>query len=107
MAWGAWVCKIIAWQSLTRALLPFALSLSKGRSFFITRKKKNGASTSSARTDGGNALAKKIIVIDEGTTSTRTMLFAADGTPLGSAQREIRQHYPGHGLVEQIGRAHD
>jgi len=41
-----------------------------------------------------------IIVIDEGTTSTRTMLFAADGTPLGSAQREFRQHYPGPGLVE-------
>src|SRR3546814_20262023 len=51
-------------------------------------------------TDRGCALAEKIIVIDEGTTSTRTMLFAADGTPLGSAQREIRQHYPGPGLVE-------
>ncbi|OHD05745.1 glycerol kinase [Sphingopyxis sp. RIFCSPHIGHO2_12_FULL_65_19] len=45
-------------------------------------------------------MAEKIIVIDEGTTSTRTMLFAADGTPLGSAQREIGQHYPGAGLVE-------
>ena len=40
-------------------------------------------------------MAEKIIVIDEGTTSTRTMLFAADGTPLGSAQREFRQYYPG------------
>lgn len=28
------------------------------------------------------------------------MLFAADGTPLGSAQREFRQYYPGPGLVE-------
>ncbi|MDZ3832940.1 MAG: glycerol kinase [Sphingopyxis sp.] len=45
-------------------------------------------------------MADKIIVIDEGTTSTRTMLFAADGTPLGSAQREFRQYYPGPGLVE-------
>jgi glycerol kinase len=45
-------------------------------------------------------MTEKIIVIDEGTTSTRTMLFAADGTPLGSAQREIQQHYPGPGLVE-------
>lgn len=45
-------------------------------------------------------MAEKIIVIDEGTTSTRTMLFAADGTPLGSAQREFRQHYPGPGFVE-------
>ena len=45
-------------------------------------------------------MTDKIIVIDEGTTSTRTMLFSADGTPLGSAQREIRQHYPAPGLVE-------
>ena len=45
-------------------------------------------------------MAEKIIVIDEGTTSTRTMLFSADGSPLGSAQREIRQHYPAPGLVE-------
>ena len=45
-------------------------------------------------------MTEKIIVIDEGTTSTRTMLFDADGTPLGSAQREFRQHYPGPGLVE-------
>lgn len=45
-------------------------------------------------------MAEKILVIDEGTTSTRTMLFAADGTPLGSAQREFRQYYPGPGLVE-------
>jgi len=45
-------------------------------------------------------MTEYIIVIDEGTTSTRTMLFAADGTPLGSAQREFRQHYPGPGLVE-------
>ena len=45
-------------------------------------------------------MSQKIIVIDEGTTSTRAVLFAADGTPLGSAQREIRQHYPGPGLVE-------
>ncbi|NIJ38229.1 glycerol kinase [Sphingopyxis panaciterrae] len=45
-------------------------------------------------------MAEKIIVIDEGTTSTRTMLFGADGIPLGSAQREFRQHYPGPGLVE-------
>ncbi len=45
-------------------------------------------------------MTDRIIVIDEGTTSTRAMLFAADGKPLGSAQRELRQHYPGPGLVE-------
>ena len=45
-------------------------------------------------------MPEKIIVIDEGTTSTRAMLFDASGTPHGSAQREFRQHYPGPGLVE-------
>jgi glycerol kinase len=41
-----------------------------------------------------------ILVIDEGTTSTRAMLFAKDGTCLGSAQRPLTQHYPTPGLVE-------
>lgn len=44
--------------------------------------------------------AETIIVIDEGTTSTRGVLFEADGAALGSAQREFRQHYPAPGLVE-------
>ena len=42
----------------------------------------------------------KIIVLDEGTTSTRAMLFSKDGKALGSAQRELTQHYPAPGLVE-------
>ena len=41
-----------------------------------------------------------ILVIDEGTTSTRAMLFAADGRPLGSSQEALKQHYPAPGLVE-------
>jgi glycerol kinase len=41
-----------------------------------------------------------ILVIDEGTTSTRAMLFAPDGACLGSEQRELTQHYPGPGWVE-------
>jgi glycerol kinase len=41
-----------------------------------------------------------ILVIDEGTTSTRAMLFAADGKTLGSAQEPLTQHYPAPGLVE-------
>jgi glycerol kinase len=41
-----------------------------------------------------------ILVIDAGTTSTRAMLFAADGECLGSAQREIAQSYPRPGWVE-------
>jgi len=45
-------------------------------------------------------LPEQILVIDEGTTSTRAMLFAADGACLGSAGRELKQHYPRPGWVE-------
>ncbi|QAY75235.1 glycerol kinase GlpK [Sphingosinicella sp. BN140058] len=41
-----------------------------------------------------------LLVIDEGTTSTRAMLFAADGLCHGSEQRDLVQHHPGPGLVE-------
>ncbi len=41
-----------------------------------------------------------LLVIDEGTTSTRAMLFAPDGACLGSAQRDLVQHYPQPGWVE-------
>lgn len=41
-----------------------------------------------------------ILVIDEGTTSTRAMLFGADGRCLGSQARELTQHYPRPGWVE-------
>ncbi len=41
-----------------------------------------------------------ILVLDEGTTSTRAMLFAPDGRLHGVAQRDITQHYPRPGWVE-------
>jgi len=41
-----------------------------------------------------------ILVLDEGTTSTRAMIFAPDGSLHGLAQREITQHYPHPGWVE-------
>jgi glycerol kinase len=41
-----------------------------------------------------------ILVIDAGTTSTRAMLFGADGTCLGSEQKELAQSYPRPGWVE-------
>lgn len=46
------------------------------------------------------SMGDHIIVIDEGTTSTRAMLFAEDGTCLDSAQQPLTQHYPAAGLVE-------
>ncbi|MDE2435829.1 MAG: glycerol kinase [Sphingomonadales bacterium] len=41
-----------------------------------------------------------ILVLDAGTTSTRALLFAPDGTPSGLSQRELTQHYPAPGWVE-------
>jgi glycerol kinase len=41
-----------------------------------------------------------ILVIDEGTTSTRAMLFAPDGKCLTSESAELIQHYPESGRVE-------
>ncbi|MGZ3257040.1 MAG: glycerol kinase GlpK [Croceibacterium sp.] len=41
-----------------------------------------------------------ILVLDEGTTSTRAMLFTPAGELRGSAQRELTQHYPQPGWVE-------
>jgi glycerol kinase len=43
---------------------------------------------------------KSLLVIDEGTTSTRAMLFSPDGECLASAQRDISQDYPAPGLVQ-------
>lgn len=45
-------------------------------------------------------MTQTILVLDEGTTSTRAMLFTADGKLLGSAQQELTQHYPAPGRVE-------
>ncbi|HEY0623819.1 glycerol kinase [Sphingomonas sp.] len=45
-------------------------------------------------------MGEKLLVIDEGTTSTRAMLFAPDGTCLASQSAELTQHYPAAGLVE-------
>jgi len=41
-----------------------------------------------------------ILVLDEGTTSTRAMLFGLDGALHGVAQQELTQHYPQPGWVE-------
>ncbi|GMN03859.1 glycerol kinase GlpK [Erythrobacter sp. MTPC3] len=41
-----------------------------------------------------------ILVLDEGTTSTRAMLFASDGVLQASAQKDLSQHYPKGGWVE-------
>jgi glycerol kinase len=41
-----------------------------------------------------------IVALDQGTTSSRAVLFDGHGRMLGMAQREIKQHYPQPGWVE-------
>ena len=41
-----------------------------------------------------------LLALDQGTTSTRAILFDAAGAPLRTAQRELRQSYPADGWVE-------
>jgi glycerol kinase len=41
-----------------------------------------------------------ILALDQGTTSTRAILFSADGTAISEAGRPLEQHYPQDGWVE-------
>ena len=46
-------------------------------------------------------LKKKFIIsIDQGTTSTRAILFNLKGQPIHSAQNEFKQYFPKNGWVE-------
>jgi len=44
--------------------------------------------------------ADHVLAIDQGTTSTRAILFDAEARALAVAQRELTQHYPQRGWVE-------
>src|SRR5262249_39701514 len=41
-----------------------------------------------------------LLAIDQGTTSTRALVWDSKGQALGSAAREFTQHYPNPGWVE-------
>jgi glycerol kinase len=41
-----------------------------------------------------------ILALDQGTTSSRSILFDSAGTPVATAQREFTQHFPRSGWVE-------
>ena len=45
-------------------------------------------------------MSEFLLVIDEGTTSTRAMLFRPDGTCVTTRSQELTQHYPEPGRVE-------
>jgi glycerol kinase len=40
------------------------------------------------------------LALDQGTTSTRAIIFDQEGRPLATARREFTQHYPAQGWVE-------
>ena len=46
------------------------------------------------------SVKKFIIAIDQGTTSSRTVLFSLKGKPVYSSQEEFTQHFPKSGWVE-------
>jgi len=43
---------------------------------------------------------KYVLALDQGTTSSRAILFDEEGTPVGAAQREFQQIFPEPGWVE-------
>ena len=46
------------------------------------------------------ARAQHVLAIDQGTTSTRAIVFDRDGAPVAASQLELQQHYPRPGWVE-------
>jgi len=44
--------------------------------------------------------ASHVLAIDQGTTSTRAIIYDVNGQQCGSASRELKQHYPQPGWVE-------
>src|SRR5204862_5993158 len=68
------------------------------RTRFRRLRSDSGVGTMSA---GGNTVtASHLLAIDQGTTSTRAIVFDAQGKPAGSAAEEFPQHYPRPGWVE-------
>src|SRR2546423_15412935 len=49
---------------------------------------------------GRRAMAKYILALDQGTTSSRAIVFDATGAPVSVAQREFPQIFPAPGQVE-------
>jgi glycerol kinase len=45
-------------------------------------------------------MGQVVLALDQGTTSSRAIVFDADGTPLAISQKEFAQHFPQPGWVE-------
>ena len=50
--------------------------------------------------DGARSVSRYVLAIDQGTTSSRSILFDHAGTGVAIAQREFTQHFPRPGWVE-------
>src|SRR5262245_30200151 len=48
----------------------------------------------------GGVVTAPVLAIDQGTTSSRAIVFGGDGQPLAIGQREFPQHFPQPGWVE-------
>ena len=46
-------------------------------------------------------MTRKLLALDQGTTSSRAIVFSRDGEALAAYQRELTLHYPQNGWVEQ------
>ena len=53
---------------------------------------------------GGRVMARHVGALDQGTTSTRFMVFDAEGREAARHQLEHRQILPGPGLVPRLNR---
>src|SRR6266487_3134565 len=54
--------------------------------------------------EGGVARMKHILALDQGTTSSRAIVFDHSGSVVSSAQKEFRQIFPEPGWVEHDAR---
>ncbi len=48
-------------------------------------------------------MARYLLAIDQGTSSSRAIVFSAQGLPVASAQQEFKQYFPQDGWVEHDG----
>src|SRR3989338_5799235 len=48
-------------------------------------------------------MSQYLLAIDQGTTSSRAIIFSAQGLPLARAQQEFKQYFPKDGWVEHEG----
>src|SRR5258708_19425079 len=60
----------------------------------------DGTSLKKLQCEGEFPMAKYVLALDQGTTSSRAIVFDHDGAIVSVAQQEFPQIYPSPGLVE-------